>query len=84
MATLTHSFKLRHVRVAFTEKRDRIIERLMPRRCMLVSTGLILAGLSIPVLMILDVLPITLLLGFIGFALGATGGVMALVLCGEI
>jgi len=40
--------------------------------------------LSIPVLMVLQLLSITFLLGFVGFALVATGGVLALIFCGEI
>jgi hypothetical protein len=51
---------------------------------MVISVGLILAGLSIPVLMVIHLLPATFFLGFVGFALAATGGVMALIFCGEI
>jgi hypothetical protein len=56
----------------------------MPRRCMVVSVGMILAGLGIPALMVFKLLPVSLLLGFAGFALVAVGGVLALVYCGEI
>lgn len=59
-------------------------KRLTSRRCVAIATTLILAGLSIPALMAVKLLPITLPLGFAGFALVATGGVMALVFCGEI
>jgi hypothetical protein len=40
--------------------------------------------MSIPLLMVVQLLPISLFLGFVGFALVATGGVMALIFCGEI
>jgi hypothetical protein len=40
--------------------------------------------MSIPALMALHLLPITFLLGFVGFSLVAIGSVMALIFCGEI
>lgn len=84
MATLTHSYKPNTARIAFVKKRDEIIENLVPRRCMVVSAGLILAGLGIPLLMVVQLLPVNFLLGFAGFALAATGGVLAFVFCGEV
>jgi hypothetical protein len=44
---------------------------------------MLLAGLGIPALMAIKLLPITLLLGFVSFALNVTGGVITLILCGE-
>lgn len=84
MATLTKTYQPGTQRVALTWKWDEFIERLIPRRCMLVSVGLILAGLSIPALMLIHLLPASFFLGFVGFALAATGGVMALTFCSEI
>lgn len=84
MATLTQTYRPRLWRIAFIKKRDEIIERLIPRRCMVVSIGLFLAGMGIPALMLLGFLPVNLLLGFIGFALVATGAVLTLTLCGEL
>jgi len=84
MATLTHDYKPNVMRIVFIKKRDAIIERLMPRRCMVVSVGMIVAGLGIPALMAFKLLPLSLLLGFVGFALAAVGGVLALVYCGEL
>ena len=84
MATLTHAYKPTLARIASIKKRDEFIEKLIPRRCMVVSVGLIFAGMSIPLLMAVQLLPVTLFLGFVGFALVATGGVMALIFCGEI
>jgi hypothetical protein len=55
-----------------------------PRRCMVVSLGMVLAGLGIPLLMAVGVLPISLLLGFIGFILAGAGGLMLLIFYGEI
>ena len=84
MATLTQAYKPALARIASIKKRDEFIEKLIPRRCMVVSVGLIFAGMSIPLLMVVQLLPISLFLGFVGFALVATGGVMALIFCGEI
>ncbi len=89
MATLTKTYQPKTYqpktqRVASTWRWDVFIERLLPRRCMLVSVGLILAGLSLPALMLIHLLPVTFFLGFVGFALVATGGTMALIFCGEI
>jgi hypothetical protein len=84
MTTLTQAYKPALAHIAFIKKRDEFIERLMPRRCMVVSVGLILAGLSIPVLMEVQLLQLSLLLGFVGFALVAAGGVLLLIHCGEL
>jgi len=84
MSKLTEAYTFKMARIVLIKKRDHFIEKLFPRRCMVVSVGLILAGLSIPVLMVLQILSITFLLGFVGFALVATGGVLALIFCGEI
>jgi hypothetical protein len=84
MATLTENYEPGTARIAMIRQRDKSNEKRPPRRCMVVSVGLILAALSIPALMAIHLLPITFLLGFLGFALAASGGVMALVFCGEI
>jgi hypothetical protein len=84
MAALSQVYTTALARRAFIKKRDEVIERLMPRRCMVVSVGLIFAGMIIPMLMLVQVLPLSLLLGFLGFALFGTGGVLALIYCGEI
>jgi hypothetical protein len=84
MAALTQNYKPNVVRIVFTKKRDALIERLMPRRCMVVSVGLIFAGMGIPALMIFELLPVSMFLGFVSLALIAVGGVLALVFCGEL
>jgi O-antigen/teichoic acid export membrane protein len=66
------------------QKRDALLERLTPRRCMIIPVGMILAGAGIPALMVLRMIPANLLLSFAGFALIAIGSVLALVRCGEI
>jgi uncharacterized membrane protein len=72
------------MRFVYIKKRDALIERLMPRRCMVVSVGMILAGICIPALMAMKFLPASFLLGFGSLALIAVGGVLALVYCGEL
>lgn len=84
MTTLTQNYKPNAVRIVFIRKFDNLLERFMPRRCMVVSVGMILAGMGIPVLMVFKLLPASLFLGFAGLALIAVGGVLALVYCGEI
>lgn len=84
MTTLAQTYKPKLAHVAIINKRDEIIEKLMPRRCMVISVGLILAGLGIPILMMTQVLPGSLLLGFICLAVLATGGALALFHWGEI
>ena len=84
MAAVTQNYKPNVMRIVFTKKRDALIDRLMPRRCMVVSVGMILAGIGIPALMAFKLLPVSLLLGFVAFVLVAVGGVLALVYCGEL
>ncbi len=71
-------------RVAVINLFDRTLGRRMPRRCTVVSTGLVLAGLSIPLLMAAQLLPITLLLGFVTLILLAIGGGLLLTRCGDV
>jgi hypothetical protein len=84
MSKLTEAYTFKLARIALIKKRDEFIEKLIPRRCMVVSVGLIFAGTSIPLLMAVQLLPVTLLLGFVGFALVATGGVLTLIFYGEL
>lgn len=84
MATLTQNYRPTALRITFVNKRDAFIERILPRRRTVVSTGMILAGMGIPALMAFKVLPLSLLLGFVGLALIGVGGVLALFYSGEL
>jgi hypothetical protein len=84
MTTLTQAFVPSLARIAFRKKRDELIEKLILRPCMIVSVALILVGFCIPMLMAIELLQVGFLLGFLGFALVATGGVLALIFVGEI
>ena len=55
-----------------------------PRRCMLISVGLILVGISVPLLMVLDMIPVNLFLDFLGFGMVIMGSTMALIKCGDL
>jgi hypothetical protein len=84
MATLTQVYKpwLTHLTIA--TKIDESIEKLIPRRCMVVSTAVLLGGLVAPALMAAELLPVTLLSCFVSFVLTATGITLHLIFCGEI
>jgi hypothetical protein len=85
MTTLTQTYHRPHtLQLTIAKKVDKTIEALLPRRCMVISVSLVLSGLGIPFLMVIGLLPVNLLLGFLGFALTMTGVVLALTLCGEI
>ena len=84
MTTLTQTYRPTVMRVPLSARLDRAIEQLIPRRCMIVSVGLLLAGMGIPLLMAMGMLPVNLLTAAIGLALTALGGVLSLTMCGEI
>jgi len=62
----------------------KLVARNKPRRSIVISTALLLAGLGIPLLMAAGVLPVSFLLGFIGFILTGAGGMSLLIFWGEI
>lgn len=85
MAVLTQKYKVQLARYDAAATNGRVrVKRSGPRPCMVVSVGMILAGMGMVFLMVLELLPVTLLLALAGFALTAAGGVMALIFCGEI
>lgn len=84
METHTKINKLGLDRPALAGKVDGFIEQHIPRRCMVISTGLFLVGFFIPALAVVQLVPFTFLLGFTGFALVLMGGILAVVFCGEI
>jgi O-antigen/teichoic acid export membrane protein len=84
MATFTQTYISRPVFIVFVRRGDKWVKKHVPRHCMLFPAGLILAGLSIPALMVFGLLPATMLLGFVGLALAATGGLLSIVRCGEM
>lgn len=53
-----------------------VIKRLTPRPHMISSTGLLLVGLGIPLLMLLELIPVSIFLGSVSLALIAAGGLL--------
>ena len=84
MATLTRVRRSKTSRADLARMRHRIIKSWMPRRCTVMSCSLILAGLAIPLLMAVKVVPITLPLGFTTLVLLGVGCSLLLIRCGEI
>jgi hypothetical protein len=84
MAALIQTYKPKLERMVVVRKSPRSIKKLPVHRCVFVSVGLILAGLSIPMLMLLELLQASLTLAFVGLLLAATGGVLALIYYGEV
>ncbi len=62
----------------FIAEHTKWLRSILPRPCMLISVGLLLAGLSIPFLMGLTILPSSLFLGFLGMASACIGSVLTL------
>ena len=56
----------------------KVIKSYLPRRCMVVSTGLLVGGLCIPFLMGLTLIPASLFLGFIGMITTCAGIVLTI------
>lgn len=54
------------------------------RKDLLISKLMVAAGLLIPALAVIGVIPFNFVIGFIVFALFAVGGVMWLIRCGEV
>ncbi len=84
MAALTQTYNTHHRRLVTIKEIDEVLAKIVPRPCMVISTGIFLAGLGIPLLMTLEMLPVNLLVSAIGLALTSLGGVLLLTLCGEI
>ena len=80
MATLSITFP-RHTYRAFRFPRIYIE---IQRKDLWICAIIFLTGLAIPILMALEILPLSMLLGFIGFGLTFTSGTLFLVRLGEI
>ena len=84
MATLIQVYKPGLAQELVSIKEAKPVKRNPPRTCMVISVGLILAGMGAVVLMALELLPVTFLIALAGLVMTATGGVMTLIFCGEI
>ncbi len=68
----------------FTKNRYDLKRFMHPRLCMLIFVGLIFVGISLPILIVLQMIPGNLIIHFLGFGMVSTGSVMTLIKCGEI
>lgn len=84
MATLGKVHGTAVDRLTTAHQLDRTLGRMVPRRCMVIAVGLIVGGLTLALLMAIDLLPATFALGLLGWALVAFGGYRLLTGCGEI
>ncbi len=73
-STMAYRSYTRGISNEFTRR----IKGFVPRKCMLVSVGLLLSGMSIPFLMALTVIPVSFALGFLGLALTSVGCILIL------
>jgi hypothetical protein len=64
-------------------KAEHVFYKMMPRPCMLLSGGMVLLGLAIPLFMLVEILPASLLLGFAGLGLITIGGVLCMFFIGD-
>ena len=83
MATYVHPYPTGLDRLVVARQHVSLLDRLIPRRCMVVSRGLILAGLSIPFLILFGALPSLFILYLAGFIIAAAGSTLAFFFCGD-
>lgn len=84
MVTLAHASVPKSAHITFMKKREIFLENLSTRFCMVISSAMVLAGLGIPALILIQLLPASLLLCCAGFILVALGGIMWLIFYGDI
>lgn len=84
MAAILKPQNLMMVQNTYTQNRYDFRRFMHPRLCMLISVGLILLGISLPILMVIQVIPVNLLNNFLGFGLVSIGSILTLIKCGEV
>jgi hypothetical protein len=84
MAALLKRQNLITIQNTYTQNRYDFRRFMHPRLCMLISVGLILGGISLPILMVLQMIPGNLLINFLGFGLVSIGSTLTLIKCGEV
>lgn len=84
MATIVNRQYLVVKQKSYTQNRYAFRRFMHPRFCMVISVGLVLIGLSLPILMVLEIIPANLLLDFLGFGLVSVGGTFTLIKYGDI
>jgi hypothetical protein len=83
--TLTYKTWLQQISLAnlIALKVEEFLYKNLPRPCMLLSGGIFLLGLSVPLFMLVEILPASMLLSFTGLSLTAIGGVLSLFFSGD-
>lgn len=84
MAVIVKRQNLMTIQNTYTQNRYDFRRFMHPRLCMLISVGLILVGISLPILMVLQVVPANLILSFLGFGMVSTGSTLTLIKWGEV
>jgi len=84
MVSIIHRQNFITYQHSYTQKKHDFRRFMHPRLCMIVSVGLILLGIGVPALMVMELIPWSLFLFFVGFGLVSTGSTIALIKCGEI
>jgi hypothetical protein len=84
MAAILKRQNIITIQNTYTQNRYDFRRFMHPRLCMLISVGLILVGISFPILMSLQVIPGNLVNNFLGFGLVSIGSILTLIKCGEV
>ncbi|MBE0686752.1 MAG: hypothetical protein IH585_12245 [Anaerolineaceae bacterium] len=84
MAALEFKQNLISIQNSFTQNRFDFRRFLHPRLGMLISIGLILIGISLPILIIFQIIPGNFAIIFLGFGLVSTGSTLTLIKCGDV
>ncbi|PKO05482.1 MAG: hypothetical protein CVU41_12700 [Chloroflexi bacterium HGW-Chloroflexi-3] len=84
MAALVNKQNLLSIQNSYTQNKYDFRRFMHPRLCMLISVGLILVGISLPILMVLQMIPGNLIINFLGFGMVSTGSILTLIKCGEV
>jgi hypothetical protein len=83
--TLTYKSWLQHISLVnlIALRMENLLYKMIPRPWMLLSVGVCLLGLAIPLLMLVEILPASLLLSFTGLGLTTIGGVLYVFFIGD-
>lgn len=84
MAAIVKRQNLMTIQNTYTQNKYDFRRFMHPRICMLISVGLILVGISLPILMVLQIIPGNLEINFFGFGLVSIGSILTLIKCGEV
>lgn len=84
MATILRQQNILVNQKSYTQNRSDFRRFIHPRLCMVISIALIVVGISLPILMVFDVMPSNLILDFLGFGMVSLGSTLTLIHCGEV